>query len=349
MDQNIKHLYLAASKGNWDRVKKLIKQGLDPKVCDAKGRSLLWHVANGEADYTIAKWLIDEKVPCKGDAAGSPWLIYLYHGFKQRKEYGYAEYINKAFDNVADEILREKLYGHRLSLEGVFVVKSRVYQYSGLLTDVTFPEIGESIEQFFSLYKVDLDRPKRQAIIEAFKICDVNVSAEELYRRYNRGELVNIPTGWSDHATAIVLKKRSFLIKGNKGAGREKKSLQVYKIGKPKKLTKKMFQGLLSVYRAPCTKNEQKLRDQYQSKDFFKRGINRKLQLIYQRSMSLKTKRQKGGHCAWSSAAKLAFRADLFLLLYSEGRSVKATWKKVEIIFKNWRKWDREKAFATRH
>ncbi len=343
IDPNIKRLHGAASRGNWDLVKKLTRQGVDPKTCDTKGRSLLWHAANGEANYDMAKWLIDQKVPCKGDASGAPWLVYLCLGFKQRKEYAYAEYIDKAFDYMADEILRRKLHGHRLSLRGSFVMKRRVFNFTGLLTDFTFPEIGQSIEQFFSLFKVGLDYRKQQAIVEAFKICDVNVSAEQLYQRYKRGKLVNIPAGWSDHATAIILKKGSFLVKGNKGAGRGKKSLQVYKISNQKRVTKKMFQGLLSVYRSPCSKKEQRLRNQYQSKKFFKKGINKELQLIYQPTLSFKTKPQKGGHCAWASAAKLSFRADLFLLFYSEEQPVKTIWKKAEKIFKHWCKWDREK------
>lgn len=337
----VNEIFKHASQSKWQKIKALAENFDDLKIYDSEGVSLLWYAAAGLPDYKIAKWLIDKRVSCEG-RQGTPWLVYLYQGFRQRKEDFYADYINQALGFHADEILRRKQLGHRFSIIGTSSLSKFKFPYWGFLTDFTYPSISKSVQRFFLHQKTALSPKQRQEIVHALGICNVTVSPEELYRLYKEGKLVNIPTGWKNHATTIVLKKGGFLIKGNKGYSREKKSLQVFEITKPERITKNLFRGLLCSYRKSSSKKEEKYRIKYQTKDFFKRKINERLGLIYNRKASFSTKRQKGKNCAWSSSAKLAFRANLFLIFHSQGRSPKNAWKKTEKIFKRWKAWDLE-------
>ncbi len=342
MNLNIHLAYQAASKGDWSAVKTLAGRGVDLKAADAKGRSLVWRAAYDYADFEEAKWLIDQNVPCLDEKEGAPWLIYLYRGFRQRHEDDYADYIDRALSFKSDEILMRKFLAHRFSIKGSFNLIDRMFSYGGFLTDFTFPEIGRSISKFFLSADADLTEKEQKDIVKAFTICDVEADPEILFSRYRKGKIVNIPTGWDNHSTAIIIKKGVFLIKGNKGSGKGKKSIQVFEIGRPENITIELFQGLLASYSSPQSSRIKKLRKSHQSKRFFRKEINQKLGLAYLSSMSLSTRRQKSDNCCWSSSAKPSFRADLFIIYHQRGLSAGKAWKKADRTFKKWCIWDRK-------
>lgn len=324
-DSNIKYkdgdtyLHKLVVKGDITLSAKLLEKSANPNLPDSYGRTPL-HLANTPelvelllkhgADPTLLTYQGNTPAICALLRSGRSDIFNRLHDASQ------------GFDEIWK---KTKMMAHRFGLKGQITIGNRTIQSEGFWPEVTWHEMHRSIQKwkddpsFFSPYDAGQALITKEDMEAILKAIQEGIDHQSLdLNKIGRGDLTMLPTGFEIPGAKIRAHSTSdtcaseYHLEGNRGFGRSRPGITVYKMLPGSPLTHAEIMTTLS-----SIGNKPPLRKLNYEEIQKERAIY--LRPPYMEEIDfLSHKDQHVGNCSWASA-KLAFRAALYVTLLKKG------------------------------
>lgn len=281
----------------------------NPKAYDFISKPALYHfVKNKQSD--LVKWLVKNNADVNYSAT-------LSNGVKTPLvDCCFDEDNGKTYNSVREffllgaksEYYDTKSLGHYWGLEEKFDYRGKPSTYDSLGVPESNRIMMDYIKKYINKHK--LTELEQEVFNESFLInklytesswpqIDQNME-QKLLDDINQGKPVSVKSGWEGHATEVLFYK-NFVVKVNRGAGKDIYGVEVYQRGE--NVTLETINQL----------HNSKFKNKEES--YYKKQINNDLKLILIEENSVELKNQTVGNCGIASKKASIFA--LLLVLYN--------------------------------